>query len=751
MLLPIERIRTVLGLPAVNLASYDAYGVLQLQPADPLAVRMEQVAVQTAILTSLSDDDQGLKLTQAILDTPAGTTLDLADPADLALILGLDTGTFDLTKTTTYPQPLREIHDRNDSMAAAIVDATESGSTSILPLIQKEWDDFASIQDGFAAADKPIASLSVAVNGAPFGTPTSQLPSIASGSFLTFSSSDLLAGFSDPNPGDTLTITDLAATPAGSLELLADSNGVSSWCFTPPEGYTGPVELTYSVVDGAGAAVAASLLVGVVALVDHPASGSLQLDGAAEEGGSLTAVFADLIDPDGPIAAIAWQWQVLDGGSWSALDGQTSDSLLLPDDQSLVDRQVRLEATSTDALGGQTGFVSAGLTVANVDDAASGSLSVAGVSQEGASLSASLVNLLDADGPASVGWRWQELVAGAWVDLAGAGVAMLAIPTGAGWAGRQLRVLATSTDSRGGSTSFIGDPLNVLPAADTTPPSLTAVGLQGLVLSLSFSEALSASGLPSKTGFTVQTVSATGAVTARSVSSVALDPADPSGRRLLLTLSGTAPASSVNVRVSYSDPAGDQGTGVLQDLAGNDAAGFSNRYATSLRSSASVSSLASQFTDLVLTGTGAISGSGNAAANTISGNGAANTITGAAGADTLTGGGGNDRFRLTALNQSPLAGMDRLTDFTIGSDSLDGPSAVAAANLRDGLGPVSALSAAGLPAVLTASTFVKNGAATFTYNDPGLGSTRTFLALNDATAGFSASGDAVIEITGYAG
>ncbi|MFN5117631.1 MAG: bluetail domain-containing putative surface protein [Cyanobacteriota bacterium] len=78
-----------------------------------------------------------------------------------------------------------------------------------------------------------------------------------------------------------------------------------------------------------------------------------------------------------------------------------------------------------------------------------------------------------------------------------------------------------------------------------------------------------------------------------------------------------------------------------------------------------------------------------------------------------------------------------------------GPSAVSAANLKDNAGTVTALTATAIQAVLSTTTFVKSGAATFIF---GSGTTtRTFLALNDGTAGFSASTDAILEITGYSG
>ena len=73
---------------------------------------------------------------------------------------------------------------------------------------------------------------------------------------------------------------------------------------------------------------------------------------------------------------------------------------------------------------------------------------------------------------------------------------------------------------------------------------------------------------------------------------------------------------------------------------------------------------------------------------------------------------------------------------------------MSATNLNE-LGTVSALTQAGISAVLTTSAFVSNGAATFSF---GTGpSARTFLALNDGTAGYSSTSDGLIEITGFTG
>ncbi len=119
-------------------------------------------------------------------------------------------------------------------------------------------------------------------------------------------------------------------------------------------------------------------------------------------------------------------------------------------------------------------------------------------------------------------------------------------------------------------------------------------------------------------------------------------------------------------------------------------------------------------------------------------------LNGGAGSDELTGGVGVNTFVYSNLTDSLLDNFDRITDFKIGTDSIDGVNSVAAATV-DQLGNVDSLTEVDIQAVLTGDNFEANTAATFTYG------TGTFLALNDGEAGFSANNDAIIEITGYTG
>jgi Ca2+-binding RTX toxin-like protein len=119
-------------------------------------------------------------------------------------------------------------------------------------------------------------------------------------------------------------------------------------------------------------------------------------------------------------------------------------------------------------------------------------------------------------------------------------------------------------------------------------------------------------------------------------------------------------------------------------------------------------------------------------------------IVGRAGKDILTGGTGSDIFQYEYRSDSLLGNYDVIKDLAIGNDFIDGPVALTAAQVKE-LGNVAALTEVSIKQVLTSTNFVANGASTFTYG------TRTFLGINDSIAGYSASSDAIIEITGFTG
>ena len=292
---------------AVNLQHYDAWSVLQGNPSDPMALAFalafEKVAVQVAIVTSLSDDDTGVSLTLAILNAAEnGQQFDLANADDLATILGVDiTG---ISDKNDYPQPLREIFDRNASMSEALADGGE------VSVIEQEWQDLLSIQTGIDSTS--IADLSVHVNQAPTGSATATLPDGLGGMPYLITATALLAGFSDPD-GDALSVVGLSGSNGGTLQDHADG----TWTFTPQQGFSGPVELTYTVADGQGGETPGSQLFAIPA--NHAPA---LLNALADQSAACNAAFTFALPAD--------TFHDVDPGDTLALSATSAGGAALP-------------------------------------------------------------------------------------------------------------------------------------------------------------------------------------------------------------------------------------------------------------------------------------------------------------------------------------------------------------------------------------------------------------------------------------
>ncbi|MDD1448502.1 hypothetical protein MEN98_20775 [Dolichospermum sp. ST_sed8] len=125
--------------------------------------------------------------------------------------------------------------------------------------------------------------------------------------------------------------------------------------------------------------------------------------------------------------------------------------------------------------------------------------------------------------------------------------------------------------------------------------------------------------------------------------------------------------------------------------------------------------------------------------------GAGNDILiGGAGIDTLIGGTGIDRFDYRNLANSVFNSLDVITDFNAAAGN-DLFLIATARSVFSNAGNVTTFDPTGITAKLTTVNFGANAAAQFTFGS------RTFVAINDATAGFSATTDAIIEVTGLTG
>ncbi|MBP8271166.1 MAG: cadherin-like domain-containing protein, partial [Sphaerotilus sp.] len=367
-------IKTVLGLPAeVSLQHYDAWAVLQNDPANPTALAVEKVAVQVAILTSLSDDDTGMHLAVAIVDAAlANQTLDLGNLDDLSLILGIPA---DLDPVTgKYPQPLDEIYDRNKTMSEALADGNDVSA------IEAEWQDLLTLQDGINSTS--IGDLNIHVNQAPQGIAAAVLPAGQQGASYTVTAADLLAGFTDPE-GDGLAVQGLSADQGS----VSTTDGLS-FTVTFAENFSGPVELSYSVADGLGGSAPASQMFIVAATPSNTAptgtADAVLAEGSEDAARTLTA--ADLLsgftDADGDTLAV------------QGLSADHASVTALPDGTFLLNPDTNYHGNVTlsyQVVDGQGGEVSATLQLmlAAVNDApvVAGAVAAAAATEGGAPVS----------------------------------------------------------------------------------------------------------------------------------------------------------------------------------------------------------------------------------------------------------------------------------------------------------------------------------------------------------------------------
>ena len=213
---------------------------------------------------------------------------------------------------------------------------------------------------------------------------------------------------------------------------------------------------------------------------DIRATGTLSFIGTVQEGGELNAVTTGLSDDDGSLT-FAHKWEISsDGATFDYIDGATFSSYTILDDQSMVDKYIRLEVVSTDELGGTTIHWSEIRQIANVDDAATGTLSFSGKVEKGSELSANTNGISDVDGHVDFKYNWQQSYDKlTFVDIADATSPNYTIPADQTMAGKYIRLKVLSTDAHGGTTrhtsissaSSVGDPY-VFPLNSDIPVKL---------------------------------------------------------------------------------------------------------------------------------------------------------------------------------------------------------------------------------------------------------------------------------------
>ena len=450
----------VLALPSgIKLHTYNALQVLQqaATASDPVALRVEAVSLQLAVIASLNNDDTAGQLALGLLKAAAqGKVLDLGLAADVAFVLGVELPPLGL------PPLVAEIVYTTASLAS---EAADGGTWQGMEAI---WHDFLNLHQGVVAPSLSVLSLDL--NLAPTGHATAVLPAGVRDQPTVLTPAQLLQGFEDDD-FDPLAVAGLTASGGG--QLLAQADG--SWIFQPDPGFVGSVELSYEVVDPLGAAIAAQQLL-VIKPPNHPGTGAVLLsDGATALQGTPLLASHSLADGDGlGLLSVSWSadGQLIAGASgWSFTPGQAQ-----------VGRQIRARVSYSDGLGYQESQESLPTApVANRNDPATGTVTINGLTDgsatQGELLSAShLLSDLDGLGEASTSWFADDL------PLSGAGGTLLLTQA---HVGKRLRVEARFTDGFGSLetvSSLPTDPIRNRNDAPTGSVSLVGPASVGIPL-----------------------------------------------------------------------------------------------------------------------------------------------------------------------------------------------------------------------------------------------------------------------------
>jgi Ca2+-binding RTX toxin-like protein len=405
------------------------------------------------------------------------------------------------------------------------------------------------------------------------------------------------------------------------------------------------------------------------ALFNSAPTGVVTIAGAVAQNQTLT-VSNTLADADG-MGTVGYQW-LRNGVS----TGVTGTSLTLT--QADVGAKFSVKASYTDGLGKAESVTSQQTaSVANVNDAPTGTLTIAGTTTQGQALTVTNT-LADIDGMGTISYLW--LRNGASTGSTGSSYLLAAADVGA-----KMTVRASYVDGQG-----TGEAVNSAATAAVIATGLTLTGgtaadtltgasgddtLSGMAgndrLVGNAGHDLLDGGLGTDTmlgglGNDIYVIDVATDVTTENASEgtdtvVSAMTASLAARNNVenLTLSGSGVASATGntlANVLTGNSAAntlDGGTGIdtLIGAGGNDSYVVDNTLdaivenlndGTDAVSASATYTLSANIENLTLTGTTGLHGTGNSLANSLTGNSAANRLDGGAGDDTLTGAGGID-------------------------------------------------------------------------------------------------------------
>lgn len=246
-------------------------------------------------------------------------------------------------------------------------------------------------------------------------------------------------------------------------------SGATSSTLTLTEAHVAKfIRVIVSYTDGRGSAESvSSTTVSSIVNVNDTAIG-LDISGTLATGSTLTALTANIVDPDGNAPPYTYQWASSSNPSsgFTPIAGATASTYALT--LSDVGKYIRLTVSYTNNYGAADSAVATTASaVINTNTPVSGTLSISGDTIEGYTLSANTSNISDVDGLGTFTYKWLSSTTSNGIFIQDASGSSTVLTSGQ--AGRYIKLEVTYVDGKGNS-EYIASSV-VGPVIAATPPS----------------------------------------------------------------------------------------------------------------------------------------------------------------------------------------------------------------------------------------------------------------------------------------
>ncbi len=430
-----------------SLADLDGLGTITYQ-WKAAGTPISGATANTCLLTA-AEADKTITVTASYTDLLGTAESMTSAPTAIVYSNHSPTGSVTITGTAAQGQTLTESH-------TTLADADGLGTVTI------QWYAAGTAISGATGTTYTLSQAEVG-KAVTVKASYTDLKSVAESVSSTATAS--IANVND-SPTGSVTITGNAATgqTLTASHTLADLDGLGTISFqwkaggTAITGATGTtyivtlaeagqtITVTASYTDLLGAAESMTSAATAAVFTNHAPTGSVTITGSATQGGSLSANTTTLADTDGipssGTGALSYQWYA----GTTAISGATGVSYTLT--QAEVGNAIKVTASYTDLMGAAES-VTSGVTaaVANVNDTPTGSVTISGAASRGATLTADISSLADADGLGTISYQWKA----ANVNIANATSSTYILT--ADEVGKAVTVVASYTDGYGASES----------------------------------------------------------------------------------------------------------------------------------------------------------------------------------------------------------------------------------------------------------------------------------------------------------